>query len=199
MQLIQRWPARALLLSVAAAACRAAAGAVFSTGLWAMSAPAAAADAVEWPDLPATWARVTDGEAWRAGHWRALASPYTLHWRPSPEHRHVVALGMEWQAMDHWLAGGSLFRNSFGQPSAYVYLGHRSDGVLQSPRLFFQWSAGLLYGYRGKYESKVPLNLHGFAPGAVVSLGWQFDRQLSLTAHALGDAGVMVQLGYDWR
>jgi hypothetical protein len=150
--------------------------------------------------LDTAWDRVTDVDAWRApGHWRAVASPYTLHWRPSPEHRRVVALGLERQSADHWLLGGSLFRNSFGQPSAYAYLGQRHDDFLGTPRLFFQWSAGVMYGYRGKYQRKVPLNLHGFAPGAVVSLGWQIDRQVSLAAHALGDAGVMLQLGYDWR
>lgn len=153
-----------------------------------------------WPDPSATWSRVTDMAAWRdGGHWRVLASPYTLHWRPSPEHRSVYALGLEWQAQDRWLAGSSLFRNSFGQPSAYVYLGKRTDDVLQTPNLFFQWSAGVLYGYRGEFAHKVPLNFHGFAPGAVVSLGWRFDRQMSVTAHALGDAGVMFQLAYDWR
>lgn len=151
-------------------------------------------------DLQAAWARVGDVDAWREpGQWRAVASPYTLHWRPSPEHRHVYALGLERQSPDRWLLGGSLFRNSFGQPSAYAYLGRRSNELLGTPQLFGQWSVGVLYGYRGKYESKVPLNVHGFAPGAVLSLGWQVDRNLSLVAHALGDAGVMFQLGYDWR
>jgi hypothetical protein len=150
--------------------------------------------------LDTAWTRVTDLDAWRApGHWRTVASPLTLHWRFSAEHRHVYALGMERQSDDRWLLGGSLFRNSFGQPSAYVYLGHRSDKLLGKPELFFQWSAGMLYGYKGKYKSKVPLNLNGFAPGAVLSLGWQFDRHVSVAAHALGDAGVMFQLGYDWR
>lgn len=160
----------------------------------------AALDAAEWPDWSAAWVRVKDMSAWRAdGHWRLLLSPYTRHWRPSEEHRDVYALGAEWQARDRWLAGASLFRNSFGQPSAYLYLGQRTDDVLQTPGLFVQWSAGLLYGYRGKYESKVPLNVNGFAPGAVLSMGWQFNRHLSLTAHALGDAGVMLQFGVDWR
>lgn len=166
---------------------------------WGATSAQAADDSLA-QQAQAAWQRITDTEAWQGdGHWRAIASPYTLHWRPSDEHRHVYALGLERQSSDHWLLGASYFRNSFGQPSAYTYLGRRSDGVLAEPKLFFQWSVGVLYGYKGKYKSKVPLNLNGFAPGGVVSLGWQFDARRSVALHALGDAGVMIQLGYDWR
>jgi hypothetical protein len=56
-----------------------------------------------------------------------------------------------------------------------------------------------MYGYRGKYEDKVPFNNNGFSPGALVSVGWQFNRTTSVQLNALGDAGVMFQLSYDWR
>ncbi len=144
--------------------------------------------------------RITDTDAWNnsPGHWRVLASPYTYHWRYSAEHRHVYALGAERQYDDLWLAGASYFSNSFGQPSAYVYIGHRNEGLMESP-LFFQWSVGVIYGYVGRFKNKVPLNYGGFAPGALVSLGWQFNAQTSVAVHALGDAGVMLQLAYDFR
>jgi hypothetical protein len=148
----------------------------------------------------ATWDRVSSLEAWHGdGHWRVLMSPYTLHWRYSEEHSQVWALGVERQYADRWLAGGAFFRNSFSQPSGYLYIGQRYDGIWKTPPLFFQWSAGLLYGYKGKYENKVPLNVNGFSPGALIGLGWQFNKQFSVAAHALGDAGVMVQLAYDFR
>ena len=164
---------------------------------WIVAQPAVAGVSDE---LDTAWSRITDMSAWsEPGDWHILASPYTMHWRPSPEHRHVVALGLERISPDRWLSGGSLFRNSFGQPSAYLYLGRRTQDLLGQPSLFAQWSAGLLYGYRGRYESKVPMNINGFAPGAVVSLGWQVDRAVTLTAHALGDAGVLFQVGWRWR
>ena len=134
------------------------------------------------------------------GHWRVLASPYTHHWRYSAEHTNVYALGGEWQRSDQWLGGASYFRNSFGQPSAYVYLGKRYPGLWQSqPELFLQWSAGMLYGYRGKFKTKVPLNYNGFSPGALASAGWMFDKKTTFTVHLLGDAGVMFQFSYDLR
>jgi hypothetical protein len=133
------------------------------------------------------------------GYWRVAASPYSLHWRPSEEHRSVWALGLEWQRQDRWLGGFARFNNSFGQPSAYAYVGKRFPELWGTPQLFGQLSAGVLYGYRGKFEDKVPLNSNGWSPGALATLGWKFNQQLSVAAHVLGDAGVMFQLSLDLR
>jgi hypothetical protein len=132
------------------------------------------------------------------GQWRALASPFSLHFRYNPKHKYVWAIGVERQRSDDWLAGASYFSNSFGQPSSYVYIGKRYPALFGQPQLFGQWSAGVLYGYRGEFKNKVPLNYNGFSPGALVSLGWQFNKRTSATVHMLGDAGAMVQLAYDF-
>jgi hypothetical protein len=132
-------------------------------------------------------------------HWRLALSPYTWHHNFSEEHQPVYAIASERQYDNGWLYGGSYFRNSFGQPSGYAYLGKRYDKVWSSKPLFLQWSAGLLYGYRGKFEDKVPFNHNGFSPGVLLSAGWQFNRQISVQVNTLGDAGLMFQLSYDWR
>lgn len=150
--------------------------------------------------LARSWASVTDGAAWQgAGHWRLALAPYAPHFRYSAEHRYVWALGVERQRPDNWLAGFSYFRNSFGQPSAYAYVGYRSTELFGIEPLYFQWSAGVLYGYRGQFKNKVALNVNGFAPGALVGLGWQFNKQSAVTLHMLGDAALMVQLSHDFR
>lgn len=136
---------------------------------------------------------------WGPGHWRIVASPFTHHFRFNPDHRKVWALGVERQRDDDWLAGLSVFRNSFGQPSSYTYVGRRFDTLLGQPQLFGQVTAGILYGYRGQWKNKVPLNFNGFSPGAVVSAGWQFTPRQGLTAHLLGDAGIMLQWSLDLR
>lgn len=133
------------------------------------------------------------------GFWRLAASPFSAHFRYSEEHRYVWAVGTEWQRNDNWLGGASFFSNSFGQPSAYLYVGKRFPAMFGVPELFGQVSGGMLYGYRGAYEDKVPLNNNGFSPGALVSLGWQFDKKTALTAHMLGDAAIMFQLSIDLR
>jgi len=111
----------------------------------------------------------------------------------------VFALGLEWERDDGWLWGGSYFTSSFGQPSAYVYLGQRHGDLLGQPRLFAQWSAGMMYGYRGKYQHMVPLNSNGFSPGLLLSMGWAFDERSTAQLNLLGTAGLMLQLSYELR
>ena len=170
-----------------------------------LAAPAwAGAEPAAGPGLKARaaglWADAADQGAWQGeGHWRLAFSPYSPHFRPSAQHRHVVAIALERQRPDDWLAGFSFFRNSFGQPSAYAYLGRRHGPLLDNERLFFQWSAGVLYGYKGEFKDKVALNVAGFAPGALVGLGWQFSDRGSALLHLLGDAAVMFQFSYDLR
>jgi hypothetical protein len=172
-------------------------------GLAGLMAPnrAMAAEPTAGPGLLArTWASATDMDAWQGdGFWRVAVAPYAHHFRYSAEHRHVYALAIERQRPDHWLAGVSYFRNSFGQPSSYTYVGKRFPQLWGQEPLFGQLSAGVMYGYRGKYQKKVPANYKGFSPGALVSLGWQFNTHTSLSAHMLGDAGVMFQFAYDWK
>jgi opacity protein-like surface antigen len=133
------------------------------------------------------------------GEWRFAVAPFTYHWRYNAEHKPVWALGVERQRADGMLGGISFFSNSFGQDSSYYYIGQRHTGLGGRPQAYFLWSAGVLYGYRGQYEDKVPLNRHGFAPGALVALGWMLDRDASAQVNVLGDAGVMLQLNYAFR
>jgi hypothetical protein len=152
--------------------------------------PAAAADEPKAPAGPGLMG---------TGFWRLAVSPFSAHFRYSAEHRYVWAVGAEWQRNDNWLGGASYFSNSFGQPSAYIYVGKRFPAMFGVPELFGQLSGGMLYGYRGKYEDKVPLNYKGFSPGALAGMGWQFNKTTSAVVHLLGDAGFMVQLSYDLR
>ncbi len=180
-------------------------GAVFmSVACLASAATAQAQDSSGAPAGPGfvarAWSRATSTDAWQQpGIWRFNVSPFSHHFNPDPEHRSVWAVGAERQCADDWLAGGSFFSNSFGQPSAYAYIGRRFPALLGQPQLFGQISAGVLYGYVGKYQDKVPLNFGGFSPGALLTVGWQFDKQSAAAVHLLGNAGLMLQLSYDFR
>ncbi|MDC8770153.1 ABC transporter ATP-binding protein [Roseateles albus] len=133
------------------------------------------------------------------GHWRLAVSPYSYHFHYSEEHRYVWAIGAERQADSGWLWGGSYFSNSFGQPSGYVYIGKRYPGLFNTPQLFAQWSAGLLYGYKGQFQHKVPLNYRGYSPGALFSLGWAFNKETAAQVNLLGNSGLMLQFSYDFH
>jgi len=132
------------------------------------------------------------------GHWRLVVSPYTYHFNHSDEHRYVWAIGAERQSDNGWLYGASYFSNSFGQDSGYTYLGKTYPGLWGTPELYAQWTAGLLYGYKGVYQKKVPYNLNGFSPGAVFSLGWRLTRQTAAQANLLGNSALMLQLSHDF-
>jgi hypothetical protein len=132
-------------------------------------------------------------------YWRLMGSPYTIHYSSDPEHEPVYMIGLERQRNDGWVWGGTYFSNSFGQPSGYVYVGEKVIGFSPIDKLFFQWTAGVMYGYKYPYEDKVPFNYKGFSPGVTASLGWQFTREFSVQAIALGTAGLMFQLAIDLR
>ncbi|MBX3643733.1 MAG: hypothetical protein KF720_11775 [Rubrivivax sp.] len=157
--------------------------------------PVAAGAQAQEPDKTPK-AAATDGD-----YWRLMGSPYTVHYHKDTdnEHQPVYMIGLERQRSDGWVWGGTYFSNSFGQPSGYVYVGEKVMGFSRWDKLFFQWTAGILYGYKEPYEDKVPFNHNGFSPGVTASLGWQFTREFSMQAIALGAAGLMFQAAWDFR
>ena len=129
-----------------------------------------------------------------------LASPYTKHYRPSPEHKYVWLIGAARERADGALAGVAVFSNSFGQPSAYIFpWGKIYRNVLDHPNVYAKWSAGLLYGYREQYEDKVPMNKNGFSPGFIPALGWEFNSSSQAQVNFLGLNAVMLQFSVRGR
>jgi hypothetical protein len=128
-----------------------------------------------------------------SGPSRYYSSPYTLHYSPSPAHRPVRMFGGEKQYASGDLTGAALFSNSFGQESATFYRGARLNNWASSESVYFQWVAGLMWGYKPPYDREVPLNYKGFSPMAVLALGWQITPAYALQLNALGTAAVMVQ------
>jgi hypothetical protein len=122
-----------------------------------------------------------------------MYSPYTYHFSKSDEHRYVWLVGVEREREDGRLSGITYFPNSFGQPSTYIFpwgQSYRNIGGIQG--LFAKWSGGLLYGYVEPYENKVPLNVNGFSPAIIPSIGYEkqgYGAQLNF----LGTAGLMLQ------
>jgi len=130
------------------------------------------------------------------GSWEFWFSPYTVHFFPDAEHKPVVAIGLTRHLQDRWLAGGTVFSNSFGQPSAYVYVGQRYLAPFGWEKWYLQWTAGLLYGYVGEYKNKVPYDYQGFAPGFVPSIGYQFTEKIYGELDLLGNAALMFNVTF---
>jgi hypothetical protein len=126
---------------------------------------------------------------------RLQFSPYTHHYTFDAEHKDVVMIGLERETTDAELAGITLFRNSFGQESLYVYPWggvYRSIGGFKP--VSFKWTAGLIYGYVDSFQNKVPLNYKGFSPGLIFGLAYEFRRGWSVQVNLLGTAAAMFEI-----
>jgi hypothetical protein len=122
-------------------------------------------------------------------------SPYTHHWHHSPEHKPVWLVALDEPLPGNRFCGIALFSNSFGQPSTFVYAGQQFNQLMGHPQLFLKVSAGILYGYVGKYQDKVPLNHNGFSPAIIPAIGYRFNEHDSVQVKVLGTAGWMFSYG----
>ena len=102
-------------------------------------------------------------------------------------------VGLERERNDGRLSGITYFSNSFGQSSTYIFpwgQSYRNLGGVQG--LFAKWSGGLLYGYVEPYENKVLLNVNGFSPAIIPSLGYERNGY-GVQLNFLAAAGLMLQ------
>ena len=140
-----------------------------------------------------TWLR--DGDRVYVGF-----SPYTEHFRHNPEyakHTYLVDLGIQSQYDKVWgsdatLFGLAIFKNSYGQPSQYIYWGQQWD---IKPWLYAKVTAGLLHGYKGKYKSNIPFNDLGVAPAIIPSVGLRYGN-FRVEGVVLGFSALMFNVGY---
>lgn len=170
----------------------------FAFGLgsaWAQNAPPAS-----WQDSQPcpSWVSREGGTApAQDKRWDLTLSPYTLHWgAQTPEHKQVILGSLDRAVAGNRLCGMSLFSNSFGQPTMYVYVGQRWDPLFDDSKWFAKVTAGIFYGYVGKYKDKVPFNSNGFSPGIIPSIGYAFSPNDSAQVLILGNAGLMFAYGH---
>lgn len=124
-------------------------------------------------------------------------SVWTTHFSPVPEHNNQQdLLGIELHNREGWLAGGAFFKNSFEQPTVYAYVGR--EVAFWQPRPSLQvrgkLTAGLIHGYKGEYQNKIPFNRYGTAPAALPSIGARWGRVES-DLILFGTAGMMLTFG----
>lgn len=130
--------------------------------------------------------------------YEAFFSPYTHHWSPDSEHEQVYAVSVSRLLPNNRYCGFALFNNSFGQPSAYAFVGKSWPGLWKAyPKVYASVSAGIIYGYVDEYKNKVPLNVGGFSPVLVPAIGYRLSPKATLEMQLLGTAAVM--FGTTWR
>lgn len=134
-------------------------------------------------------------EPWRTDRFYVETSIYTRHFNYDPAHdNHQKLILGEWNITEQWLVGASVFDNSFGQDSQYVYGGYRWRPFEKLQPLYVKFSAGLVHGYTGQYQNKIPNNSSGIAPVIIPSVGYCLSRFCSEIV-IFGAAGAMVNIG----
>ncbi len=123
--------------------------------------------------------------------WDLTLSPHTHHWSHNPDHKPVFLVALDRHLNGSRFCGMALFSNSFGQESAYFYVGQQWDGLFDHPKLFTKLSGGLIYGYRHAYKEKVPFNKYGVSPVIIPSLGYAITPQDAAQVYVLGTAGLL--------
>ena len=149
----------------------------------------------DWRPCPASLADADAPEPPNGTRWELTLSPYTHHWNYNPDHRPVFLGALDRTVAGNRFCGLALFRNSFGQPAAFGYVGQRWDGIGGHAKLFAKVSAGFIYGYRGKYQDKISYNHYGVAPAIIPAIGYEFDKNESVQAMVLGRAGILFAYG----
>lgn len=120
----------------------------------------------------------------------------TKHFEPKPEHNNQQGLlNVERYFDQSLLAGGAYFRNSFGQPTQYYYVGKRYMLPHTGEKVYAKITGGLMYGYKDEYQDRIPLNDYGIAPALLPALGVRgktFGGELVV----FGTAGAMLTFGF---
>ena len=132
---------------------------------------------------------------WTVDQWYFFTSLYTKHWDDDPEHvNHQKMLGGEAQMENRCVFGLALCDNSFGQASQYLYGGYTWD-LFGSELFHFKLTGGLLHGYEGRYQDKIPLNDLGIAPAVLPTFGFQY-RSFIAELNIAGTAAFTVTAGF---
>jgi len=134
-----------------------------------------------------------------AGRWLFQTSTYTRHFKPDPRHtNHQRALDFEYWAPDRWVYGVAFLRNSFNQPTQYVFAGRLWRPFSVDQNIYLKLTGGVLHGYKGEFRDKIPFNRLGYAPGLIPSIGYSW-RQVTGEFMLLGGAAVMISVGVFWE
>ncbi|MEM9529455.1 MAG: hypothetical protein AAGA23_00915 [Pseudomonadota bacterium] len=132
------------------------------------------------------------------GHWLYAQIGAYEHYSDDEDFRGTpVMVSFEVHNARNRFYGLSLFDNSFGQFSQFVYYGWE----FPLPRLHryarAKLALGIVHGYRGEFEDELALNFGRFAPGLVPAIGFKKDG-LGVDLLVLSNAALMLSVGKDF-
>ena len=110
---------------------------------------------------------------------------------------HPWYVGLQLRKPNNSLWGLALFENSFGQFSQYLYYGKKFTIPRTGEHLYAKLTGGLLNGYDGEFDDRIPLNDLGVAPVILPVLGVEFGWFASEIVF-LGNAGASLTVGVEF-
>ena len=107
-----------------------------------------------------------------------------------------IFAGIEYNRSNSRVFGFSVFDNSFGDFSQYLYLGKSYYPLRSYPRFRIKLTAGITHGYKGEHKDISPIHWgDAWAFGIIPGLGYQGDR-VGVDVALLGNSGLLFLLGY---
>ncbi|HRE70104.1 hypothetical protein [Accumulibacter sp.] len=148
-------------------------------------------------DFKAAWSAP---EPWRTDRFYLQTSLASVHFHPDDAHDNSqVLINPEWRLDKQWLkgqllVGAATFDNSYSQATWYAYGGLLWRPVETVQPFYLKLTAGVIHGYRGEYQDKIPMNGSGYAPAIIPSMGYCYNRFCSEVV-LFGAAGMMWTVG----
>lgn len=141
-------------------------------------------------------AEVPGDDQERDSFWYVQGGAY-IHWLDSEDFVGPPILGsVEHHRSGGWSGGLSLFNNSFGQFTQYLYLGKEFRLSGSRPELRLKLSAGVVHGYKDEFYDTLPIRWGGsWGLGFVPAVGYHKGR-VGYDVAVLGVAGVLFLVGY---
>jgi hypothetical protein len=135
-----------------------------------------------------------ESSGWKISGWSIQTSLYTKHWDSDPDHtNHQKLISPELIFENNYLVGLAIFRNSFDQPSQFLYIG-KTWRLFRTDWLYFKLVGGLLHGYKEPFEDKIPFNGLGVAPAILPSFGVRY-KHLMMEVQIAGTAAITITGG----
>ena len=131
-------------------------------------------------------------------HWYVQAGAY-VHLDHNDDYSGAPLFGgIEHHRADNWLGGLSVFNNSYGQFTQYLYLGKKLHPWKSHPEVRIKLSAGVAHGYRGKHHDTLPVRWGGsWGLAFVPAIGYLKDR-VGYDLVILKASGFLFLVGYEF-
>lgn len=128
--------------------------------------------------------------------WYVHGGPY-LHYRDDEEYEGPpLFFGIEYYRDERWLAGASVFQNSYGQFSQYLYFGKTFRPLDRYPYLHIKLTGGVIHGYGGKHHDTLPVRWgDSWGLGVIPTIGYKKDR-FGFDFAFLKASGLLFLMGY---